>query len=475
MSRTIGQTLTPGELPVSVVVVDDEPTTAALMGAQIQRMGAKVSIYTGAQACLDALSRDQPDVVVTDVAMPAVDGLSLLQTIKQTHADTEVILVTGIADKACAIQALRLGAFDLIEKPVGQDELLAVLERTIQYRKAVQERDRLAAQLSFVSGQEAKKWGLKAFVGKSHAVQRMLWNVRRLQRTDRTPVLIMGESGTGKELIAHAIHFGSARAARPFVPINCSAMPDGLVDSALFGHVRGAFTGATGDRKGCFEAADGGTVFLDEIAEMPSASQAKLLRVLEDNVVLPVGGVKGIAVNVRVIAATNADIEARVAAGTFRPDLFYRLAGFLFKVPPLRERKEDIPLLVDHFIDSLSVEMGVEPPTVDASAMDIMTAHAYPGNVRELRNLIERALIDCGGGTITRDHLYFLSPGTPAGHAGHAVTAEPAGDLPLKLRAAQKILVRRAMNRTEGNVSAAAKLLGVSRTRMYRLLGASGV
>jgi DNA-binding NtrC family response regulator len=288
--------------------------------------------------------------------------------------------------------------------------------------------------------------------------------------------LINGESGTGKELVARAIHSGSPRARGPFVPVNCVAVPQELAESMFFGHLKGAFTGATMDRKGYFELAHDGTLFLDEIGDMPPLLQAKLLRVLEDGRVTPLGSTREKLVNVRVVAATNADLESRVASGHFRQDLYFRLAQFTVQLPPLRARREDVPLLAAHFLELFATEMGMKSPRMTATALAVLRAHPYPGNVRELKNVIERALIESGGEPIRPEHLKLGSVGIgPAPVEPHR-DGEPAArglgvdELPLRLEAAEEILIRRALSETGGNVAEAARRLGVNRTRIYRKL-----
>ncbi|HZI33935.1 MAG TPA: sigma-54 dependent transcriptional regulator, partial [Candidatus Binatia bacterium] len=282
---------------------------------------------------------------------------------------------------------------------------------------------------------------------------------------------ITGESGTGKELVARAVHFDSTRAKAPFVPVNCVAIPAELAESILFGHVKGSFTGATVDRKGCFELADGGTLFLDEIGDMPATLQVKLLRVLEDGCVMPVGAAEPKQVDVRVIAATNADLAARIAAGTFRQDLFFRLARYTVTTPPLRERLDDVPPLAAHFLKVFSTEMGRPSPGLSRAAAASLQGYHFPGNIRELKNIIERALISSGGETILPEHLHLLqSASTTSLPDNHNTKKHLADNLPLNLAEAEDVLIQRALDETGGNIAEAARLLGVHRTRIYRKL-----
>lgn len=464
-----------GEAPVRVVVVDDDAHVGEIVKGFLERAGCTVRTFTCPLKGLADIRQSTPDLVITDLRLPDMDGLTLLREIKQFSPTTDVIVISGNAHKDDAIQALRLGAFDFFEKPINGGELVETVRRTVRFRTAVSERDRFAEQLPFVTKREGQRWGLDAFVGEAPAARRILADVRRLQQAANTSVLLTGESGTGKELIARAIHFGSSRSSRPFVPVNCPAIPSELAESALFGHVRGSFTGATVDQKGSFELAHEGTLFLDEIGDMSPVLQGKLLRVLEDGIVVPVGRTTGRTVNVRIVSATNADLKARIADGRFRADLFFRLAGFSLHLPPLRERAGDVVLLARHFIRVLSQEMGRPAPAVSPEALHLLESHPFPGNVRELRNMIERALIQSGGREIQPVHIEFLDVGLRqplVGCGAHAALA--AETLPLDLAAAEQAIIRRAMQTANGNVSEAARLLGINRSKLNRKLAAMG-
>ena len=471
--------------PVQVAVVDDDYRIRDTIDRYVRRTGCDTQLFEDGENCLEALDSTTFDIVVTDLQMPRIGGLEVLKNVKERSPSTDVIIVTGNADKATAIQALKLGAFDFFEKPVEPIELMETIKRTVRFRTAIQERDRFAEQVSFLSQREAKQWGIESFVGRSAAIKRILRDVQLVQRATSTSVLIIGESGTGKELVARAIHYGGPRAAAPFIPVNCAAVPSELAESILFGHTKGSFTGATSSKKGCFEVADGGTLFLDEIGDMPAAMQTKLLRVLEDGVVTPVGGSRGTRVDVRVVAATNANLQERIGNGAFRSDLYYRLAAYTITVPPLRDRKDEIPLLAEHFAKTLSSEMGMTAPSLSGEVLEVLKTHSFPGNVRELRNVIERALIESCGREVKTSHLHFLQtagpstgggtmaslPVSPTGEGPTAKMAEEFGEeLPLNLKEAEAILIRRAMAATGENVSAAARLLGINRTKLYRKL-----
>lgn len=467
---------------VRVACVDDDPRIVRTVAAIIKRVGCAVDAYTDPQECWEELEQRPVDILLTDLDMPEVDGITLMKRVRAKWTKTDVIIITGNADKTVAIQALRLGAFDFFEKPINSDELVETIKRTMRYRAVVQERDRYADQVSFLSSQQAQRWGINAFIGKSAALKRVVAEITKLHRAAGTSVLVTGESGTGKELVARAIHYGGARATRPFIPVNCSAIPSELVESTLFGHVKGAFTGAVGDKKGAFVLADGGTLFMDEIGDMPPEMQTKLLRVLEDGVVVPVGGSREQHVDVRVVAATNADLQQRIADGEFRSDLFFRIAGYTMELPPLRERPDDIPLLARHFAETLSSEMSFAAPEFSEEAMGLLQKHGFPGNIRELKNLVERALIECEGETIRPAHLRFVSAGLVQPRTVSGVAATPdaapaesgAPEIPLNLQDAEQILISRAMTQADGNVSEAARILGINRTKLYRMLATKG-
>ena len=314
-----------------------------------------------------------------------------------------------------------------------------------------------------LASREARHWGLGGFVGNSPHLRGILADIERLQHFGKTSVLITGESGTGKELVARAIHHHSPRSEGSFIPVNCVAVPGDLAESLFFGHMKGSFTGATSDRKGYFELADGGTLFLDEIGDMPAALQAKLLRVLEDGEVTPVGATKSRRVDVRVLSATNADLTAKIAAGDFREDLFYRLARYTVATPPLRDRRDDLPLLCAHFLEVFAHETGSAVPAITAGAMERMKSHTFPGNIRELKNVMERALILSGGKPIESQHLQLFEVSRPEAQP----TPLPAA-APLDLESAEHELIQRALEQSHGNVAEAARLLNVSRSRIYR-------
>ncbi len=483
-----------------ILIVDDNPTNLKVLLELLEAANNSVMVATRGQNALHIAVRGQPDIVLLDVVMPEMDGYEVCRRLKQTEetAGIPVIFLTGRDRKEDVIAGFRAGGVDYITKPFQEEEVLSRVETHVRLSRLATELQRknaalaetnreleleivqrkaLKGRLSMISEREAVRWGLEDFVGQSATIQRIFKEIHLMQDSPMTSVLITGESGTGKELIARAIHFGGARQDGPFVPVNCAAIPADLVESALFGHNRGSFTGASDDRLGFFEIADGGTLFLDEIADMPLELQSKLLRVLEDGVVWRIGATEGKKVAVRVLAATNVELQQRLQAKSFRQDLYYRLARFTVTSPPLRERTEDIPILARHFLKLFAEEMGREVPDLSLDAVEILQRYRFPGNVRELKNLMERALIESGGVEVLPHHLHFLRVprATTDGEGGDSGDRSPgAPDLPLDLdravRCAEKWVVGVAMQQSDGNVTKAARQLGTSRNRLYRVL-----
>ena len=429
----------------TILLDDDRPENLQLLRDALVPQGHRILVATSGPAALRVAAGKEPDLILLDIVMPEMDGYETCRRLKGDERTCEipVVFITARDEKESLLRGFAVGGVDYITKPFAAEEVqarvrthlensrltravlrnnaelerqadelraanLRLQEEIGRRERAEDERERADERLQLISQQEAARWGIEGFVGRSATIGRILEEIRQLQSADVASILILGESGTGKELIARAIHFGGERAGKPFIPMNCSAIPSELAESSFFGHVRGAFTGADAGRKGCFEMADGGTLFLDEVGEMPLELQAKLLRVLESGVVMPVGSQKEKEVDVHVLAATNADLPTRIAAGSFRKDLYFRLAHCTVEIPPLRERREDISLLVEHFIGVFSREMGRPSPAVDEEASALVESYAFPGNVRELKNLIESALIKSGGRTILPQHLHFL-------------------------------------------------------------------
>ena len=480
-----------------ILLVDDQPANLDVLRELLELKGYKVFLAPDGNVALKSAGRVVPDLILLDITMPGMDGYEVCRRLKQA-SDTQhipVIFITARDMKEDIVAGFEIGGVDYITKPFQEEEVLVrvrthvrlnrltgelaaknaeLLQQNLVLEEEIAQRKALKGQLSMISEREVEQWGLEGFVGNSPTIQKIFKEIRLMQENVAPSVLISGESGTGKELIARAIHFGSARSEGPFVPVNCAAIPGELVESMLFGHLRGSFTGADADRIGYFEMAHGGTLFLDEIGDMQPELQSKLLRVLEDGQVWGVGASEGRAVDVRVLAATNANLQERIDTSAFRQDLYFRLARFTVTAPPLRERREDIPLLAQHFLQLFSAEMGCEPPALSLDAIDRLTEYDFPGNVRELKNTIERALIESGGVEIQLHHLNFAAAATsdsavPA--PAFAPTLELPSDLEQVVAQAELWAVRRAVEQSDGNISEAARLLGTNRNRIYRVLG----
>jgi DNA-binding NtrC family response regulator len=487
--------------PEKILLVDDVPANLAVLTCALEPEGYEIFAVPNGATALKVAAKAKPGLILLDIIMPEMDGLETCRRLKQneTTRDIPVIFITARGEMKSVVEGFRAGGVDYVVKPFQADEVLSrvkthlglnrltreLLEknhalemRTAELTAEIQNRERVETELRHAdhklaafSDIEAARGNLAGMVGGCSQILKIIEEIRRLHQFANTSVLITGESGTGKELVARAVHFGSTRAKAPFVPVNCVAIPAELAESILFGHVKGSFTGAMADRKGCFELADGGTLFLDEIGDMPVSLQVKLLRVLEDGCVTPVGAAESKKVNVRVIAATNADLEARIAAGTFRQDLYFRLARYTMTTPPLRERLDDVPLLTANFLKMFAAEMGQPPSGLSRAAAAALQAYDFPGNIRELKNIIERALIASGGETILPEHLHLLrgAGGTTLPSTAPA-KKDFASELPLNLAAAEDVLIQRALEETGGNIAEAARLLGVHRTRIYRKL-----
>jgi DNA-binding NtrC family response regulator len=446
-----------------ILVVDDEKLIRMSLVEELTRQGFRaVEADTGA-AGLARASEGDIDLVLLDYRLPDMDGLAVLRELSAKHPDVLVILLTAYSSIENAVQAIKLGAYDYLNKPFDMDEL------TLRVRKALETTElRREARRHLTEQQD--RFGLARMVGKSQAVERLREQVRRVAHSGASTVLIRGESGAGKDVIAKSIHYESERARFPFVNVTCTAIPENLLESELFGHERGAFTDARQMKKGLFELAKGGTVFLDEIGDMPPVLQAKLLRFLEERHFRRIGGTEDISVDVRIVAATNRDLEEAVRKGDFRADLYYRLKVIQIEVPPLRERGDDIPLLAQYFVDQLRTELRGKVRTIAPEARELLVRYPWPGNVRELRNAIERAMILCARDRIDPDDLPTEIRGggaRPRESADAIVTLPPEG---VKLEAVEEALVRGALERTRNNQSAAARLLGISRDQLrYRM------
>jgi DNA-binding NtrC family response regulator len=485
-----------------ILVVDDAAANVDLLADLLEPEGYQLLVASTGEQALEVALSTAPSLILLDVMLPDLDGYEVCRRLKahDAIATTPVIFITARDEPTALLEAFRAGGVDYITKPFHRHEVvmrvkthlslhrlsvnlqekadgLARANETLRAEIARREQAELAfdaasGQLSLIVEREAQRWNVDGFVGQSATMAAILESLRRVRDFATTSVLITGESGTGKELVARAIHSGSSRARRPFVPVNCSAVPAELMESLFFGHRRGAFTGADRDRKGYFELAQGGTLFLDEVGDMPLPLQGKLLRVLEDGKFLPVGASEEQVADVRVVAATNANLERSIGEGRFRQDLFYRLARFSVRTPPLRERPEDIQPLAEHFLRTFGLEMSKKPPTLGSAALGALLVHDFPGNVRELKNIIERALIECRGGEISPADLALPERRSSLQGGAQLGKLPSVEGLPLNLEAAEHALIERALGLCKGNVAQAARLLGVPRMRIYRRMGA---
>ena len=447
----------------SILIVDDEPGVRSALSGVLRDEGYDVEAVESGEQCLDRVVRDIVDVIVLDVWLPGLDGLATLARLRQMKIDSQVVVISGHGNIESAVKAIKMGAFDFVEKPLSLEKTVLVIRNALRQRRLEAENRALRARVD-----RAGK-----MVGESLLMRQLREQVAMAAPTNGR-VLIFGENGTGKELVARTIHALRRRRNQPFVEVNCAAIPEELIESELFGHVKGAFTGAVADRKGKFEAAQNGTIFLDEIADMSVKTQAKVLRVLQEQVTEPVGSTSRVHVDVRVLAATNKDLLAEIRAGHFREDLYFRLNVIPIYVPPLRERAEDIPLLVEHFIEDFAVEYGRRAKTVTSGAMARLKNYRWPGNVRELRNVIERVVIMAPGDEITDRDLAFLS-GEPLGEKTVDAADAPAVPLYTARDQFEREYILKELAHQQGNISRTADVLGVERSNLYRKMRAFGI
>ena len=441
--------------PFRILVVDDEPAQRELVSGFLRKRGFEVDEAAGGQAALARFTQEPFDLVLTDQRMPDLSGLDLLQRLRAVTPEAAVIVMTAYGTIETAVGAIKAGATDYLSKPINLDELLHRIEQ-------VRERQRLLGENRELRAALEERHRVEGIIGDSGRMQEVLSLVRRVAPSDAT-VLIRGESGTGKELIARAIHHASPRAGGPLVAVNCAALPEGLLESELFGHEKGAFTGAAASRKGRFELADGGSIFLDEIGDLPLHLQVKLLRVLQERQFERVGGTRTIPVNVRVLAATHRNLEALVREGRFRDDLYYRINVVTLLLPPLRERREDLSPLIEHFLTRFAGKNGKTIRGLTREARDALLRYDYPGNVRELENLIERAVV------LTRDEVIGKSDLPLTLDEQTAESDAPAG-LVAAVEGLERRMMRDALSRAGGVQTRAAELLGISeRVLRYKL------
>jgi DNA-binding NtrC family response regulator len=437
----------------AILVVDDAASARSTLALLLRKRHHRVTEAGGVTAAVKAMTDDAFDLIVTDLRMPDGSGLDVLRAVKAHGHDADVILLTAYAGWESAKEAMQLGAVDYFEKGREPDELFVRIDRALADKALRRENENLRAQIS-------ERYALPGIIARSPEIRRVLDLVARVAPTDAT-VLIHGESGTGKELIAKAIHHASARAREPFVAVNCGALPESLLESELFGHVRGAFTGASMGKKGLFEEAHRGTLFLDEIGEMTPALQVKLLRALQDGEIRSVGSTQSITVDARVLAATNRDLEQMMRQGTFREDLFYRLNVIALTLPPLRERREDIPVLAEHFLTRFASRQG-RTLRLSAEALDRLLAYAWHGNIRELENAMERAAILAGGDAVGADDL------PPHIAARLDLGGPPSLPRQMSLADAERACIVQTLERCGWNHSRAADALGIGRTTLWR-------
>jgi DNA-binding NtrC family response regulator len=453
----------PAERPhASVLVVEDDPSIRSILTRFLEGRGHAVQSAEHGLEALEVLATNPIDLVLSDVRMPQMSGLDLVRVVRERDPDIQLILITGHSSVRDAVEAIKLGAADYVEKPIDPHRLGRIVDSVLEKRD-LQQRTRILEQ---------RLQGTVAFRGMIARSQVMLEAFSFIERLARYPttVLITGESGTGKELVARALHDLSPVRDRPFVACNCTTLAPTLLESELFGYVRGAFTGADRDRKGLFEAAEGGTIFLDEIGELPLGTQVKLLRVLENREIKRVGSPTSVTIDIRVVAATNLPLTDMVANGTFRADLYYRLNVGAVHLPPLRERPEDIEALVRHFIEQHNRRLGCAVTSISPRTLQLLQAYPWPGNVREVANVVERAMVVAHGSVLLPEHLP-----PEVFDRGHRLPTGPATPADLSLEAAEREQILRALQASGGKRVEAARLLGLSRRTLYRKLERYGI
>jgi two-component system, NtrC family, response regulator HydG len=447
------------DIAATVLVVDDDHEMVNVLCDILREAGHNVLSATSGFDALAQVRQQTPDLVISDLRMSGINGHALQLELKRIEPDLPIVIITAFGSIQSAVESMKLGAFDYITKPFGNDELLLVASRAL-------ENSRLRREIKQLRGELARTYGLTNIIASNPRMAAVLDRLEQVADSNGS-VLLCGESGTGKDLLARAIHFESRRRAAPFVPVNCAAIPENLMESELFGYVRGAFTDARQSRSGLFLAARDGTLFLDEIGEMPLSLQAKLLRAIEDKKVRPLGSNEEITVDVRIIAATNADLDDLIAQGKFRADLYYRIAMFTLEVPPLRERPEDVPLLIKHFLARASAEAGKTISDIEPAAFARLTQYRWPGNVRELQNAIHSAVILCRDNIVTTQDL---PPRIAGSDTSPAVIIERAAQKRLSLDELEREYIRRVLASVGGNKTEAAAILQIDRKTLYRKL-----
>ena len=451
-----------------ILIVDDEESIREFFEIMLKREGYQVLTAQNGVAALEVLKKQSADLIISDIQMPEMSGLELLAKVKESDSDAVLIMITAFGSTDTAIEAMKLGAYDYIQKPFKIEEVKIVIRQALEKRSLKLENAQLKSELG-------TKYAFDNIIGGAPPMLRIYEMVKRIANT-KSSVLISGESGTGKELIARAIHYNGPLKDKPFVTVNCGAIPENLMESEMFGHKKGSFTGAIADKRGLFEVANSGTIFLDELGELPLAMQVKLLRVIQEGTFKRVGSTEDITVEVRVISATNKTLEAEVKAGKFREDLFYRLNVIQIHCPPLRERREDIPMLANHFLDKFSKVLGVNVKKISEEAMNVLKGYHFPGNVRELENVVERTVALEPGPAILPEswphHLTDSRPSTPEGLDAHRIEIDSEKGIELEKLVAdfERTLLTKALERTGGIKKKAARLLNISfRSMRYRV------
>ena len=445
-----------------ILVVDDEQSLREVLGIMLKRAGYAVTSAADGEEAIEHLNKEIFDLVITDLRMPKVDGMEVLKAVKSASPETVVLVITAFATADSAVEAMKQGAYDYLTKPFQVDEVQLIIRNAL-------ERRRLTTENILLKREMASQSSFAQLVGQSDAMQKVFDVVRKVADS-KSNVLICGESGTGKELVARAIHYNSARSPMPFVAVNCSAVPETLLESELFGHMKGSFTGAISNKAGLFEVANGGTIFLDEIGDTTPTIQVKLLRVIQEREFRRVGGNQDVKVDVRIVAATNKDLEKSVADGSFREDLYYRLDVIPIRLPPLRLRSGDIPLLVNHFLERFSKESGRPMPVLSAEAMHVLLGHEWRGNVRELENLIERVVAFSTEGAVSDADVrgWLHRPVAPQQQHGVPLDLTDDGlDLEGLINGIEKDLLLKALERSKWVKKKAARLLRLN-TRSFR-------
>jgi two-component system, NtrC family, response regulator PilR len=445
-----------------ILVVDDEQSLRDVLSIMLKRAGYAVTSAMDGEEAIELLNKEIFDLVITDLRMPKIDGMEVLKAVKSASPETVVLIITAFASADSAVEAMKQGAYDYLTKPFQVDEVQLIIRNALEKR-------RLTTENMLLKREMASQSSFAQLVGQSEAMQKVFDIVRKVADS-KSNVLICGESGTGKELVARAIHYNSARSVMPFVAVNCSAVPETLLESELFGHMKGSFTGAIANKAGLFEVADGGTIFLDEIGDTTPTIQVKLLRVIQEREFRRVGGNHDVKVDVRVVAATNKDLEKAVAGGSFREDLYYRLDVIPIRLPPLRMRTGDIPLLVNHFLERFSKESGKPKPVISQEALHVLLSHEWRGNVRELENLIERVVAFATAELVTDAEVrgWLHRPATQSQHPAMPLDLTDEGlDLEGLINGIEKDLLLKALERSKWVKKKAARMLRLN-TRSFR-------